>query len=48
VRLNGVSELALTKLDILTKVKEMKVCMSYSIDGEETDDFSRALPGSPT
>jgi len=44
VRLNGVSELALTKLDILTKVKEMKVCMSYSIDGEETDDFSRALP----
>ena len=27
VRLNGVSELALTKLDILTKVKEMKVCV---------------------
>ena len=26
VRLNGVSELALTKLDILTKVQEMKVC----------------------
>jgi adenylosuccinate synthase len=44
VRLNGVSELALTKLDILTKVKEMKVCVRYSIDGEETADFSRALP----
>ena len=44
VRLNGVSELALTKLDILTKVKEMKVCTSYSIDGQETSDFSKALP----
>jgi adenylosuccinate synthase len=44
VRLNGVSELALTKLDILTKVREMKVCVRYSIDGEETGDFSRALP----
>ena len=44
VRLNGVSELALTKLDILTKVKEMKICEAYSIDGSETADFSRALP----
>ena len=44
VRLNGVSELALTKVDILTKVREMKVCVGYSIDGEETEDFSRALP----
>jgi adenylosuccinate synthase len=44
VKLNGVSELALTKLDILTKVKEMKVCVGYSIDGAETSDFSRALP----
>lgn len=44
VRLNGVSELALTKLDILTKVKEMKVCTSYSIEGQETSDFSKALP----
>ncbi len=44
VRLNGVSELALTKLDILTKVREMKVCTRYSIDGDETSDFSKALP----
>jgi len=44
VRLNGVSELALTKVDILTKVKEMKVCVAYSMDGEESADFSRALP----
>ena len=44
VRLNGASEIALTKMDILTKVKEMKVCVGYSIDGEETADFSKALP----
>ncbi len=44
VRLNGVSELALTKLDILTKVREMKVCTTYSVDGRETSDFSKALP----
>jgi adenylosuccinate synthase len=44
VRLNGVSELALTKLDILTKVNEMKVCTAYSIDGSETSNFSKALP----
>lgn len=44
VRLNGVSELALTKLDILTKVRDMKVCVAYSVDGAETEDFSRALP----
>jgi adenylosuccinate synthase len=44
VRLNGVSELALTKMDILAKVKETKVCVAYSVDGKETGDFSRALP----
>jgi adenylosuccinate synthase len=44
VRLNGVSELALTKLDVLTKVHEMKVCTAYSVDGKETSDFSKALP----
>jgi len=44
VKLDGVSELALTKLDILTKVKQMKVCVAYSIDGKETSSFSRAIP----
>ena len=44
VRMNGVTTLALTKLDILTKLKEFKVCTHYNIDGKETDEFSRALP----
>jgi adenylosuccinate synthase len=44
VRMNGVNTLALTKLDILTKLKEFKVCTHYEIDGMQTDEFSRALP----
>ncbi|MDA4117541.1 MAG: adenylosuccinate synthase [Thaumarchaeota archaeon] len=44
VRMNGVTTLALTKLDILTKLREFKVCTHYNIDGKETDQFSRALP----
>ncbi len=44
VRLNGVDEIALTKLDILTKVGEMKVCVAYKLDGREVTEFSSALP----
>jgi len=44
VKMNGVSTLALTKLDILTKLKEFKVCTHYNVRGTETDEFSRALP----
>lgn len=44
VRMNGVSKLALTKLDVLTKVRDLKICTHYRIDGKETDEFSKALP----
>ena len=44
VKMNGVTTIALTKLDILTKLKEFKVCTHYEIDGTETAEFSRALP----
>src|SRR5690606_14936862 len=33
-RVNGMSELALTKLDVLTEFKELKVCVAYELDGE--------------
>ena len=32
---NGVHALALTKLDILTGVDELKICTAYDVDGEE-------------
>jgi adenylosuccinate synthase len=43
IRLNGVDEIALSKVDILSKFKEFKVCVAYDIDGSETDDFQRSL-----
>lgn len=44
IRLNGVDEIALTKLDVLTKVGEMKVCVAYRQNGREITEFSSALP----
>jgi adenylosuccinate synthase len=42
IRLNGVKEVAVSKLDVLSKVKEVKVCVAYGIDGGETVDFQKA------
>ena len=35
VKDNGVHSLALTKLDVLTGIDELKVCTAYIVDGEE-------------
>lgn len=34
IRVNGISELALTKLDILSGLDEIKLCIAYQADGE--------------
>jgi adenylosuccinate synthase len=40
VRLNGITSLALTKLDVLSNFDELKVCVRYRLpDGTETPDF---------
>jgi adenylosuccinate synthase len=40
VRLNGMTSLALTKLDVLSHFPEVPVCMRYRLpDGSETDEF---------
>ncbi len=44
VKVGGVSGIALTKLDVLDGMKELKVCTGYTIDGERSD----VLPASPT
>ncbi|MBM3162942.1 MAG: adenylosuccinate synthase [Chlorobi bacterium] len=48
---NGVTEIALTKLDVLDTFEEVRVCTSYLLDGKEIHDFptdhqslSRATP----
>ena len=39
VDVSGIDSLAITKLDILTGLPELKICTAYRIDGEETTDF---------
>ena len=39
VTVSGVTELALTKLDVLDTFEEIKVCTSYMLDGKEIFDF---------
>ena len=36
-RLNGIGSIALTKLDVLDEVEEIKVCVAYELDGERVD-----------
>ncbi|NPA49086.1 MAG: adenylosuccinate synthase [Thermodesulfobacteria bacterium] len=42
VRLNGLSALAITKLDVLTGLDPLKVCVAYELDGKRIEN----LPGS--
>jgi len=44
VRVNGMNELAITKLDILDDFEEIKLCTKYEIDGEVTNVFPLDLP----
>ena len=37
--INGISHIALTKLDVLSGMKTIKACVSYNIDGKETTVF---------
>jgi adenylosuccinate synthase len=40
VRLNGITSLALTKIDVLSSFDELQVCVRYRLpDGTETSDF---------
>lgn len=41
-RLNGLTSLAITKLDVLNDIDRIKVCVAYDIDGERVENF----PGS--
>jgi adenylosuccinate synthase len=42
-RINGLTELALTKLDILSGIPDLPVCVSYEFDGEELRHFPSDL-----
>jgi adenylosuccinate synthase len=38
-RINGLTELFLTKLDVLTGLEGVRVCVAYSYEGREYEDF---------
>jgi adenylosuccinate synthase len=49
VQVNGLSGLALTKIDVLTGMKEIQLCTGYRLDGRELalppyDDLDRVTP----
>jgi len=51
IRVNGMTEICLTKLDVLDGLSTVKVCVGYQIDGElltefplDVDDFTSAEP----
>ena len=43
VRVNGITGLALVKLDVLTGLPEVKVCTAYRVNGREIRDFPASL-----
>jgi adenylosuccinate synthase len=50
-RVNGLTDLVLTKLDVLTGIKEIPVCVAYDVGGKRVDelpqdqaDFAAAVP----
>ena len=42
VRINGLDCLAITKLDVLDELEEIKVCVAYEIDGKRCEDFPKS------
>jgi adenylosuccinate synthase len=50
-RINGITDFVLTKLDVLTGLEEIPVCVAYEVDGNRHDElpvnqteFARAVP----
>ena len=39
VRINGMDCMAITKLDVLDELPEIKVCVAYEMEGERCEDF---------
>ncbi len=43
IQLNGITRLALTKLDVLNNLDEIKICTHYEINGKKTDQYPSTL-----
>ncbi len=45
IRINGISSLALMKIDVLDDFEEIKICTHYEIDGKKADHLPSTLEG---
>jgi adenylosuccinate synthase len=43
VRINGLTEMAITKLDVLSRFETLRVCVAYELDGKEIEAFPTDL-----
>ncbi|MBS4044751.1 MAG: adenylosuccinate synthase [Alphaproteobacteria bacterium] len=43
MKLNGIHGIALTKLDVLDGLKELKICVGYEVNGKQLDYFPSAM-----
>jgi adenylosuccinate synthase len=43
--INGIAWLVITKLDVLDKMPEVRVCTSYRVNGKETQDIPAQVSG---
>jgi len=43
VQVNGLTEIAITKLDVLSRFEELQICTAYELDGEITETFPTDL-----
>jgi len=43
VRINGLNETAITKLDVLSRFEVLKICVAYELDGQRTETFPSDL-----
>ena len=43
VRINGLTEVAITKIDVLSGLKEIPVCIAYEINGKQYDTVPASL-----
>ena len=42
-KINGVDEIALTKLDVLDGLEEVKICIAYEYEGKSVQDFPSSI-----
>ena len=43
IKISGIDGIALTKLDVLDELDEIKICIKYNLDGKEVDHFPAAV-----